>query len=254
MFLNFFYFFYFFILFFLIINNLLFYINIYKYSVNLSISNPIEGIDKKDMIIEKLPQTSFLSSDNDTILQSPPDFHNKRPIKLLYTSEATYRLLPTNEIEIKVNEDGALFRTLYHDMTYLSMYLPERDGQEDILKWKGVGRTYSSTITNHISNKRYPLQKFLHQALILYQSNDSSIPLSMNFNNDDINLVNKLLDYRNNDENYKPPSSIFHDLDEKNMIPISKSLSSRVQEHLTINDNDFWAYADGRICVVKILN
>ncbi|OUM62848.1 hypothetical protein PIROE2DRAFT_61633 [Piromyces sp. E2] len=201
------------------------------------------------MVVEKLPQISFPST-TDTILQSPPDFEHPRSIKLLYTPEATYRILPSNEIEIKVNDDETIFRTFGNDMTYLSMYLPERHGQEDILKWKGMGRTFNSVITNHISNKRYPLQKFLHQALVLYQSCGT------------ISTVKNILDNKRNKTSLNNPSShttpkndlpshlYNYGLDEESIIPISPSLSSKVQEHLTINDNDFWAYADGRVRVV----
>jgi len=219
----------------------------------LSIQNPIKNIEKRDMIIEKLPQT-LLQSTEDSILQSPPDFEKPRSIKLLYTPEATYRLLSSNEIEIKINDDETIFRTFGNDMTYLSMYLPERHGQEDILKWKGMGRTFNSVITNHISYKRYPLQKFLHQALILYQSCGSSSTIT--------NLLENRLKNSSNNNNIKYPythpkndlpSHLYnYGLEENNMIPITPHLSSKVQEHLTINDTDFWAYADGRVRAVCI--
>jgi len=213
------------------------------------------------MIVEKMPSFSSMSVP-DTNLQSPPDYENPRPIQILYTPEATYRLLPTNEIEIKVNEDEAIFRTNGLDMTYMSMYLPERRGQEDLLKWKGIGRTFSSVITNHISNKRYPLQKFLHQALIIYQSNGlSSLPHSISLDHGhNYGYINKDCDVhsrkRSNEEdsqstsNNLPPHLINFGLDKQHLIPISPVLSSKVQEHLTINENEFWAYADGRVRVV----
>jgi len=214
------------------------------------------------MIVERIPSFS-LEFASDTNIQSPPDYENPRPIKLLYTPEATYRLLPTNEIEIKVNDDETIFRTNGLDMTYMSMYLPERHGQEDLIKWKGMGRTFSSVITNHISNKRYPLQKFLHQALIIYQSNGlSSIPhskISSDTSNIRVNKYNNFhLSNHSNEDDYSisnnlPVHLYNYGLDEQNLIPISPMLSSEVHEHLAINENDFWAYIDGRVRVVKTI-
>ncbi|ORX49327.1 hypothetical protein BCR36DRAFT_583921 [Piromyces finnis] len=223
--------------------------------VNLSIQNPIQGIKKKDMIVEKLPQT-FYSSTDDSILQSPPNFEKSRPIKLLYTPEAIYRLLPSNEIEIKVNEDETVFRTFGNDMTYLSIFYPERLGQEDLLKWKGDGRTFNSVITNHFSNKQYPLQKFLHQALIIYQSYDggtSSSIQSQVLHKEQKSYTTTPSNFETNLMNSKcnlPFHLYNYGLDKTNMIPISPFLSSKIQEHLIINENEFWAYADGRVHVV----